>query len=276
VRASGDEGDIVSGLDQSRPEVTTQPTGPQHCEFHNSGNVTRNPATREALWKLIKPLTLGLIGGLSLGAGIYYYRELEKASEAQGQPLSMLLTHADVRTVLAHIDAGEINELTAYLRDLIESLRLAGCDVAAISAVAPHICITQLAALSPLPIVSILEAIRDELERRQLRRVALFGHRHVIETDLYGALPGVDVVRPRPDETAAIARTYAAVVSRGGVSKDRALFRDIAEELCRRERLDAIVLAGTDLSILFESEEPGFPAIDCSQIHIRAITQRLA
>ena len=222
-------------------------------------------------------MTLGLIGGLGLGAGIYYYRELVKATAARGQPLSMLLTHADVRKVLGHIGAGETAELAAYLRDLIEPLGSAGCDIAVIPAVAPHICIAQLAAVSPLPIISILNVIRDELEQRQLRRVALFGNRYVIETDLYGALPGVDVVRPRPDETAAIDRTYAALVSRGhGISDDRAFFRDIAVELCGREQLDAVILAGTDLSILYDSEEPDFPAVDCSRVHIRAIVERLA
>jgi len=50
---------------------------------------------------------------------------------------------------------------------------------------------------------------------------------------------------------------------------------DVALDLMRRERLDAIVFAGTDLSALFDRTEPSFPTIDCARIHVAAITDRM-
>ncbi|MGZ3553920.1 MAG: hypothetical protein ACXWNK_18000 [Vulcanimicrobiaceae bacterium] len=53
--------------------------------------------------------TLGLIGGLGLGAGIYYYRQLVNEFEERGEALRLLFAHADVRRVLGHVRAGEVS-----------------------------------------------------------------------------------------------------------------------------------------------------------------------
>jgi len=220
--------------------------------------------------------TLGLVGGLGLGAGIYYYQELAKTLDARGARLRLLLAHADLLKVLGHVRAAEIGELTQYLRGIIQSLSLGGADFAAISAVVPHACIAELTAASPIPILSILDVVGAELDRRGLRRVALFGTRLVIETDLYGCLSVFEVARPNAVEITMIDDTYRALAMRGhGTPQDREILTSIALGLCSRERLDAIVLAGTDLSTLFETEEPEFPSIDCSRLHIAAIAERL-
>ncbi|MGZ3528890.1 MAG: aspartate/glutamate racemase family protein [Vulcanimicrobiaceae bacterium] len=166
--------------------------------------------------------TLGLIGGLGLGAGIYYYRQLVNEFEERGEALSLLFAHADVRRVLGHVRAGEVRELTAYLRAIMESLSVAGCDVAAISAVTPHVCIAELMDASPLPIVNLLDAVGASIQECGMQRIALFGTRLVIETDLFGCLSGVDVVRPNADEIACIARARGSHAGRARALQPRA------------------------------------------------------
>lgn len=221
--------------------------------------------------------TLGLVGGLGIEAGIYYYQQLAKAHAAIGVPLEMILVHADVNKAVGHMFAGERHELAEYLLALIGRLAAGGANIAAIPAVTPHACIDEVAARSPIPLVSILDAVSAELQRRGLRRIALFGTQFVIESDLYGALPdSITVVRPSREEIARIDELYRAyAVSGKGGAQERAEFTAIANELCEREQLDAIVLAGTDLTALFEGQEPAFPYVDASQIHIAAIMDRL-
>lgn len=221
--------------------------------------------------------TLGLIGGLGVEAGIFYYEHLVKAHAERGVPLRMLLAHADIRKAMGHVIDGERDELAAYLTSLIRQLAAGGAQVAVVPAVTPHICIDAVIAASPIPIVNILEALAAELQERNVRRVALFGTRFVIESDLYGALPAsIDVVRPQPEELARIDHLYRSYAVNGeGGAAERDEFTRIANELCSRERLDTVVLAGTDLSALFESHEPAFPYVDSSQVHIGAIMRRL-
>jgi aspartate racemase len=40
--------------------------------------------------------------------------------------------------------------------------------------------------------------------------------------------------------------------------------------------VEAILLAGTDLAVIFDEETAGFPAIDVARLHIDAIVERLA
>ncbi|HLI95391.1 MAG TPA: aspartate/glutamate racemase family protein [Candidatus Baltobacteraceae bacterium] len=224
-----------------------------------------------------KTQTLGLIGGLGLEAGLYYYEHLAKEHAKLHVPLRMVLVHADIGKAMGHVIAGETDLLAEYLSGLIRQLAGGGADVAVIPAVTPHICIGAVEHASSLPIVNILQALSTDLQKRGVKRIALFGTRFVIESDLYGALPAtIHVVRPASGEIARIDHLYRSyAVSGQGGEDERAEFTNIANTLCRRERLDAVILAGTDLSALFAYDPPDFPYVDASQVHIAAIMERL-
>ena len=57
---------------------------------------------------------------------------------------------------------------------------------------------------------------------------------------------------------------------------DTEALRRIAADLQRRDGVEAILLAGTDLTVIFDEETAGFPAIDVARLHIDAIVERLA
>jgi aspartate racemase len=205
---------------------------------------------------------LGLIGGLGPGATIHYYRELVKAQAGE-----MLFIHADMNRVLAEVASGKRAELAAYFAGLIDRLARGGADVAAISAITPHICIRELKEISPLPLVNIIEEVGAEIRARGYRRVALFGTRFVVESRMFGMLEGVEVVVP--EQVAEIHEIYMQTVEGG--SEGRAALSRIAKSL----PVDAIVLAGTDLSMIFDETNTEFPCVDGAKIHIQAILREL-
>ena len=220
-----------------------------------------------------KPI-LGLVVGIGFGAGVFYYKQIANAL-GEGSPGGLMLAHADLRRVLDAVGRGDIAGLTEYLNTMIAALANAGATLSAISSVATHVCVTQLASISAIPIISIFDSVRAELEKAPGRRIALFGTRYVIETDMFGSLPNVDIVRPTDAEIAVIDGVYQALAIRGyGTAEDRETFNRVGSALSKREGVDAILLAGTDLSMLYESEEPAFPSLDCSVVHIRTILER--
>lgn len=215
---------------------------------------------------------IGLVGGLGVGAGIHYYRELAAAHELQGRRLDLALVHAQMSRIFQHASSGDLVGLAGYLAGILDQLRAAGATVAVIPAVTPHICIDQLTPLASLPVVNMLEVVATEVERRGLRRVALFGTRFVIESDFFGRLSFVDVVRPRLDEVALINDTYVAIAGSGtATAAQHAQLTAVARRLCDEEQVDAVVLAGTDLSLLFNDVNTTFPNVDCARVHIQAI-----
>lgn len=221
-------------------------------------------------------MKLGLVGGLGLAAGIYYYRRLVRAAEDDGATPQLVLRHADVRFARGLIAQNRLDELAAYLASIIGDLAGAGCEIAVVPAATPHVCESQLNRIAPLPLVSLTQAVREGLRKRGLRRIALFGTAVVVESDLFGTLDGLDVVRPSPSEVALIDKTYIDLVTRGGgTDEHHATVSAVARELIARERLDAVVLSGTDLSELFEKYPADFPCVDASDLHLDAILAAL-
>jgi aspartate racemase len=220
---------------------------------------------------------LGLIGGLGVGATVHYYQELVKAHAERGWTPHLLIIHADVNLVLTHARDGNITQLAEYLASLVRQLQGGGARIAAVSSVTPHFCIEELNRMSPLPLVNLVEEAACEIRGRGLKRVALFGTRFTMETGLFGQLAGVaDVIEPRPDEIDSIHETYLQLVSHAAGSRQQfQTLTQIAHTLCERDRVEAIVFAGTELSLVFNEGNTDFPHIDCASLHIEAIMRRL-
>jgi aspartate racemase len=220
---------------------------------------------------------LGLIGGLGVGATFHYYKALVEAHSGRGRAPSLLIAHADVTRVLAHAGSGQTCELAEYLSQFLWHLSDGGASMAAIPAVTPHICIAELREMSPIPIIGLPDVILAELHRRQLRRIALFGTRITMESKMFGLLQGIEVVPPNADEIAIIQDAYVQIVNTGAGSDELYnRLRPIAHIICDREKVDAIVLGGTELSLLFNETNTDFPHVDGARVHIEAIMREMA
>ena len=217
---------------------------------------------------------LGLIGGLGPGATVHYYRALIAAHAAQGRVARMLIAHADVDRARALAEAKNLDELARYLAGLIASTAAGGAEMAAIVAVTPHICAAELAALSPLPLIDMVSEVASAIRARGLKRVAMFGTRSTVESRMFGRLP-VDVVMPQPDEIDFIHNTYLDILYDRSTPAQIETLRNLAHTLIKRDGAEAVLLAGTDLSMVFDENNAGFPTIDCAAVHVAAITRRL-
>jgi aspartate racemase len=220
--------------------------------------------------------SIGLIGGLGPGAAVHYYRKLVEAHTRQHFPLDLVMVHAEISRVFEYAGANDRDGLARYLNSFIERLKSAGADLVVIPAVTPHLCIRELLAISPLPVLNLFDPLVRELSARSIRRVGVFGTRFVVESALFGMADGVEVIQPPRDEVEYIHRTYLEPAQTGNGSdiQYRGL-TDLALNFCKRDDLDAIVLAGTDLSLIFDETNTPFPSIDCAALHIEVILRKV-
>jgi len=217
---------------------------------------------------------LGLVGGLGPGATITYYRELIAAHAAKERVARMLIAHADVDHGRPLAEAGKLDELARYLNGFIDATAAGGAEMAAIVAVTPHICSAQLLPLLRIPLIDMVATVADEIRARGLKRVALLGTRSTVESRMFGRL-GSEVVMPRPDEIEFIHNAYLDVVYDRSTPEGIDRLRALAHTLIMRDGAEAVLLAGTDLSMVLNEESAGFPTIDCAGVHVREITKRL-
>ena len=220
---------------------------------------------------------VGMVGGLGVGATVHYYEKIAAACKARGVVPDLVIVHADVDRGQGLVRDGKLDQLADYLAAFIDRMARAGATAAAIPAVTPHICIAQLMKRTRLPLINIVNPIAGELRARKIGRVALFGTTFTMEGSLWGQLSGVEIVRPQPDEIAFVGKAYQRLLdSQTADAADAAGLRRIAAELQRRDGVEAILLAGTDLAVMFDETTAGFPAIDVARLHIDAIVEKLA
>ena len=218
---------------------------------------------------------IGLIGGIGPGATDHYYRGLIERHARAHIPLELTIAHADVREMARNLDNGDARRQAAIFARLVERLAAAGARLAAITSVGGHFCVNELAAIARLPVLSLVPLIDAEIRRRKLSAVGIIGTRTVMETRLYGAISSARVILPMGGALEEVHRCYLEMALAGEVTEaQRSTFFSVGRALCA-EGAEAIVLGGTDLFLAFRrSPEPGFPTIDCADLHVDALYEK--
>ena len=211
---------------------------------------------------------IGLISGLAMRAGVFYYERLVAAGASR-----VMLNHAGVETVLALVAASDRAVLGSYLGGLANELFDGGAELVAITAVAPHMALAEIASVARGPLVSALDGLAGQLPGP----VAVFGNRAVIESDVYGALPPAHVIRWPAATVERVNTLYTDIARRGlrGAAAEVAALEALAAG-ARAAGAQALVLAGTDLSSFYADARPTYLALDMAALHIAEILRRAA
>lgn len=215
---------------------------------------------------------IGLIGGIGPAATEFYYRGLVKAHADAGKTMDLTIVHADTRQLLGNMVRGAAGDQAEVFLEFTRRLQAAGADAAVVTSLAGHFCIGELEAISPLPVINAIPVLDRHFAQTGHRRIALLGTRTVLESRLYGGVSSVEIVLPQGDDLQATHDNYIGMAMAGAATENqRDFFLSLGRKLCRDQGADAIALAGTDLFLVFDGSDYGFPVIDCAQVHIDAI-----
>lgn len=215
---------------------------------------------------------LGLIGGIGPAATEYYYRGLVRAYASLGKTLELTIVHADTRVLLDNLANGEADRQAEIFLGFVERLKAAGADAVAVTSLAGHFCIGELETISPLPLINAIPVLDAYFATQGFKTVGLLGTRSVLETRLYGGITSAELVLPQGDDLDATHTQYVEMAMTGRAEHHhRDFFLDMGRKLCTEQGADAVALAGTDLFLVFDGSETGFPVVDCAKIHINAL-----
>ncbi len=216
---------------------------------------------------------IGLIGGIGVAATVVYYQRLAAAVAARGAgKLALTIVHGDIQELIRNNLADRRADQARAFLPLVERLRAAGCDCAALTSLGGHFCFDELAALSPLPLVSGVAPLDAYFAGRGIRRIGLLGTRVVMRTRLYGQLARTEALAP-DGEIDPIGQAYQDVAVAGTCSADqRALFVDAGRRMVAAGA-EAVVLAGTDLNLAFDGQSPGYEVIDALDVHVALLAE---
>ena len=227
--------------------------------------------------------TVGIVGGLGPESTIEYYRlilsEYSRRQPGSESPVIVIVS-LDLEKGRRLVNDKEYEKLTAYLLEALQRLARAGCDFAAMAANTPHIAFDELSRQSPTPLVSIVEATCAAAKAHKMKRLGLLGTRFTMQHPFYPTVfsrEGVALVTPEPAEQEYIHEKYFAELIQHDIRPEtRERLLAIVEHMKQREPMDGLILGGTELSlILTEPVVAGLPVLDTTQIHVKAIVEKL-
>ena len=214
-----------------------------------------------------RPLHIGLIGGIGAAATVVYYQRLCAAVAKTGQTLDLTIVQADIRTLIRTNLADLRQEQAEVYAPLLHRLKAAGAECAAITSLGGHFCFEETVAISPLPLVSAVAPLDAFFAAQGIRRIGLLGTRVVMRTRLYGQLRRTEALA-LDDRIEELGQLYQDVAVAGTCPPaGRETFLEAGRQMMALGA-EAIVLAGTDLNLAFDGQDPGYPVIDALDVHV--------
>jgi aspartate racemase len=228
--------------------------------------------------------TAGMLGGLGPESTIDYYRSIiaryraRRRGGAEYPPI--IINSLDVAMGIGMLDEGRLDDLADYLATGLESLARGGAEFAFIAANTPHLVFDELQRRSAIPLLSIVRATSNHAQALGLKRLGLFGTGFTMRAGFYPEefeRTGTVLVRPTEREQQLIHRKYInELLNNEFLPETRNQILGIAQRMRDEDRIEAIVLAGTELPLLLRgggSQETEF--LDTTAIHVEAVVDEL-
>lgn len=222
--------------------------------------------------------TLGIVGGIGPESTIEYYRFIldgYRTRVPDGSAPHVIIDSIDVNRGIAMLDANNLASLTNYVSDSVERLTRAGAEIALIAANTPHLVFVEVSQRATVPMISIVQATCDHARGLGLKRLGLLGTGFTMRAQFYQkvfARAGIELVTPNESERTLIHEKYIhELLKNSFLDETRATIIGIIERMRNEERIEAVILAGTELPLLLRGAEPqGLPFLDTTMIHVLA------
>ena len=222
--------------------------------------------------------TLGIVGGIGPESTIEYYRFIldgYRARVTDGSAPHLIIDSIDVNRGLAMLDANDLAGLTDYLSASLDRLVRAGAEVALIAANTPHIVFDEVQRQTPVPMLSIVQATCDHARGLGLKRLGLLGTGFTMRARFYPevfARAGLELVTPGETGQAFVHEKYIHELLKSSfLPETREALLRLIDRMRNDDRIEALILAGTELPLLLRGAEPeGLPFLDTTMIHVRA------
>lgn len=222
--------------------------------------------------------TLGIVGGIGPESTIEYYRFIldgYRARVPDGSAPHLIIDSLDVNRGIAMLDENDFTGLADYVSASADRLVRAGAEVVLIAANTPHLVFDEVEERVPVPMITIVQATCDEARRLGFKSLCLLGTGFTMRARFYPdvfARAGLELVAPNETEQTFIHDKYIHELLKNSFQPEtRVALIGIIERMRKDDRIEAVILAGTELPLLLRGAEPeGLPFLDTTLIHVGA------
>lgn len=221
---------------------------------------------------------IGVLGGMAPESTVEYYRIITTLCRQRGMghryPV-IIIYSLNFHEFISLVESGNLPEVTSLICDAINSLSEAGADFALMASNTPHIVFNEVAARSPIPLLSIVDETGRVARNLGFTRVGLFGTKFTMQADFYSDVfstkYGISVVTPqKADQDYIHHKIMTELVDGCIIEKTRQELSRMARMMADKRGIQALILGCTELPLILSEEVVGIPLLDTTRIHAEA------
>ena len=96
-----------------------------------------------------------------------------------------------------------------------------------------------------------------------------------METRFFSGIHTAEVIAPTGGKLVDVHQAYVSMAAAGEATQEqRSVFDSACDWLISQGGVEAIMLGGTDLALVYQEGQTRFPIVDCAAIHVDAIVRR--
>ncbi|MEW6141803.1 MAG: amino acid racemase [Chloroflexota bacterium] len=221
---------------------------------------------------------IGIVGGMAPESTIEYYRTITRLGPRKGKEYfypEVLVYSLNFEEMVGLLAARDLSGLAHLLVGAIRSLHRAGAEFALLASNTPHVVFDDVAASSPVPLLSIVEETGRVAKGLGYSRVGLFGTNFTMKAGFYNRVLstryGIAVVTPEePEQDYIHHKIMSELVSGVIVEETRQGLCSLARVMAKEKEIQALILGCTELPMVMTQDSIGIPVLDTARIHAEA------
>lgn len=223
---------------------------------------------------------IGIVGGLGPEPTIEYYRTIINTYRQQGETKDtpeIIIVSLNLQDFIQMMESGQKAIIIGWLAQAVQDLRGAGADFALIAAGTPHIFFGEIARLSPIPLLSVVEETCNLITKVGLKRIGLFGTKFTMQSDLYQRVfskSHVSVfVPPQEDQVLIHGKLIEELQFGHVIDETRKELLSIVKKMIKTHSIQGLILGCTELPLILPKEGFGIPFFNTTKIHAESAVQ---
>ena|ERR1700679_2983348 len=223
--------------------------------------------------------TLGLIGGISWISTIDYYRQisLEFNKKLGGSDYGKCIIYSlNYQVMINNMNSGNFDAAYKVVQDAAMNLKFAGAEAIVICANTLHMFADRIKDTVELPVVHIVKATANEINKQGLKKVGLLGTKATMEMDFFKDIlkkQGIETIVPEVyDRHFVHEKIFSELGKEIFTLETKAGYMNVINKLLR-EGAEGIILGCTEIPLLINQNDCSYPLFDTTVIHAKAAVE---
>lgn len=191
---------------------------------------------------------------------------------------NLLINSIDYADIAGFVTSGDSAGMTEMVSKAAQQLKNGGAQSLVLCANVAHKAADTVQECTALPVLHIADFTGQAIVERGFRRVGLIATRAVMEEEFYkarlGERYGLEVFVPGKEFREKVDGFIFDELSKQPIEDSvRDCFEEASKELAEEHQVDCIVLACTELRLVFDVEKMSVPVFETVALHARGVAE---